>query len=403
MISQKHNENNDWDYVITHGSVVRAVIDYIFLALEGNGRVIIGDSPQTDSKFSEIVALMGLRQIQTWYRKFHKFEIEIINLQDEYWIEKNGVYTDTVRLVGDPRGGISTDLGKDSLFTELDGMGKKFYGAFYNVQETNDHHSKGKHEYAVSRSPLVADVFINVPKLKTHKKCGLTTNLKSLVGINANKNWLPHYSFGSPETGGDQFEKATTKGKLENIVVVKAKRILLKRNPLAQFVARRVKNVGYKIFGRTDQVIRSGNWHGNDTTWRMALDLNKILLYANADGTMRRIGHPKRYYSVVDGIISMEGNGPAAGVSKNTGLIIAGNNPVSVDSVCCKLMGFSWKKIPLIYNAFKKDRYPLANCEYNDISVVSNISKFNKRLKDLSTLDSLKFIPPLGWKGHIEE
>ncbi len=40
----------------------------------------------------------------------------------------------------------------------------------------------------MSKSPLVADVFINLPKLKTHKKCGLTVNLKSLVGINANKN-----------------------------------------------------------------------------------------------------------------------------------------------------------------------------------------------------------------------
>lgn len=51
----------------------------------------------------------------------------------------------------------------------------------------------------------MADVFINLPKMKVHKKTGVTLSLKNLVGINADKNWLPHYSGGSPRNGGDQF------------------------------------------------------------------------------------------------------------------------------------------------------------------------------------------------------
>ena len=65
----------------------------------------------------------------------------------------------------------------------------------------------------ISRTALQSDVFINLPKLKTHKKVGVTLNLKNLVGINGNKNWLPHYAIGSPEENGDQFPSKTTRGK----------------------------------------------------------------------------------------------------------------------------------------------------------------------------------------------
>ena len=35
---------------------------------------------------------------------------------------------------------------------------------------------------------------------------------------------------------------------------------------------------------RGDAFIRSGNWHGNRTTWRMCLDLNRCLYYSDARG-----------------------------------------------------------------------------------------------------------------------
>jgi uncharacterized protein (DUF362 family) len=296
MIAEKHKHNNDWEYVITHGSVIRAVIDYVFIAMQGEGRVMIGDAPQTDSSFSAIVERMGLKEIREVYKEYKDFEFEIINLQEEHWIEKDGIYLNTVKLLGDPQGSVSVNLGHHSMFAELDGKGKKYYGAFYDVEETNHHHSQGKHEYLVSRSPLHADVFINIPKLKTHKKCGLTVNLKSLVGINAKKNWLPHYVIGSPETGGDQFPRSTAKSSIENSIVMHAKKVLLKKNSAMQFAARKLKSIAYKIFGDNKHIVRSGNWYGNDTVWRMALDLNRILMYANIDGSMRSRGEAKKFF-----------------------------------------------------------------------------------------------------------
>lgn len=402
MISEKHRLNNDWEYVITHGSVIRAVLDYVFLAMNGRGRVIIGDAPQTDSKYNEIINLMGLKEIRDFYKSFGNFEIELINLQDEYWVQKDDIYIETVTLPGDPRGGLVYDLGKDSFFSEFDGKGKKYYGAFYDINETNDHHNDNKHEYAISKSPIIADVFINIPKLKTHKKCGITVNLKSLVGINANKNWLPHYIFGSPEEGGDQFPSKNIKGALETTIVTKAKNILLKKNPLFNYLARKLKPLAYKIFGDTEKVVRSGNWFGNDTVWRMSLDLNKILMYGQPDGRLDSTKF-KKFFSVVDGIISMEGNGPVAGTPKYTGLIIAGDNPVSVDAICAKLMGFDYRKIKLIHKCFNDMNLPLIKCDYNDINCFSNISNFNCRIDKILIDDSQKFTPHFGWLGHIEE
>jgi uncharacterized protein (DUF362 family) len=402
MIAHKHARSDDWDYVITHGSIIRAVVDYVYVALRGEGRIILGDAPQTDSRFDLIVARMGLRTLQNLYRERLSFDLEVVDLRDEYWVEKDGIYVQTVKLPGDPRGSLSVDLAEDSMFAEIDAPGKRYYGAFYDTDETNLHHHQGKHEYAISKSPIAADVFINLPKLKTHKKCGLTVSLKSLVGINANKNWLPHYVYGSPRHGGDQFPDATIKNRLENTMVRAAKRMLLTGQPLVLNLARRTKGAAYRIFGDTERLVRSGNWHGNDTVWRMSMDLNRILFYANADGTMRHAREAKRYFSLVDGIVAMEGNGPVAGSRKPAGALIGGSNPVSVDAVCARLMGFDIRKIPLIRRAFDPHPYPLVNHALDEIQARSNAPAWDKPLADWDNDDSLHFKPHFGWTGHIE-
>jgi uncharacterized protein (DUF362 family) len=402
MIAHKHTDNDDWEYVITHGSALRAVVDYVYIALKGTGRIVIGDAPQTDSKFDKIIAEMGLPEIKALYAREKNFAIDIVDLRHEHWIDKDGIYVDTVPLPGDPQGTIAVDLGRDSLFSEIDGQGKRYYGAYYDVEETNSHHRDGKHQYCISRSPIAADVFISVPKLKTHKKCGLTVNLKGLVGINGNKNWLPHYIFGAPETGGDQFPRASNRGALENWLVVNAKKLLLERNRPVQYLARKSKKLGYKLFGRNENVVRSGNWHGNDTVWRMSLDLNRILLYANPDATMRPAGQPKRYFSIVDGHYAMEGNGPVAGTLRKTGMMLGGPNPVAVDAACAAVMGFDYRKLPIIARAFDDHRYPLAVDQHATIDCASNIERWKGNPAKWNDRDLLNFRPHFAWQGQIE-
>jgi len=402
MIAHRHRLRDEWDSVITHGSVVRAVADYIVVALAGRGRILLGDAPQQDSSWDGIVARMGLGEIQAFYRDRSGIEVELLDLRDLHHVERDGIYVAEQRLPGDPRGGVAVDLAGLSMFQELDARGKRYYGAYYDWAETNSHHRAGRHEYRISRSPLVADVFVSLPKLKTHKKCGLTVNLKGLVGINADKNWLPHYAFGAPGEGGDQFARGTLRTRLENLVVMPAKQLLLRRLPTFQALARRTKRVGYDVFGDTEEVVRSGNWHGNDTVWRMALDLNRILLYAGADGAMRSAGFAKRYFSVVAGLLKKKSNGPVAGTRRETGLLVAGDNPVAVDTVCARLMGFDPARLPMLARAFAPHRWPLIEGGEPEIEPVSDVPAWNRPLAKWRPTDTLRFRPHFGWTGAIE-
>ncbi len=71
-----------------------------------------------------------------------------------------------------------------------------------------------------------------------------------------------------------------------------------------------IKRLGKRLLGNNQQAVRSGNWHGNDTCWRMVLDLNKCLFYFDGNGKPRT--KPLRYLAVVDGILGGQGNGPMA-------------------------------------------------------------------------------------------
>lgn len=402
FIAHKNAVRDSWEEVITHGSVLRAVMDYLYIALRGEGRLILADAPQTDSRIDRIRANVGVDDLLGVYESASRLSVEFLDLRDEFWVEKDGIYVETIRLPGDPRGGIVYDLGPSSYFAEVDALKRTYYGAYYDVHETNRHHSNGRHEYLISRTPIEADVFISVPKLKTHKKVGLTVNLKSLVGINANKNWLPHYAIGSPEENGDQFPTKTVVTRLENSLVLRAKRFLLRRNPAAQYLARRFKRTAYRVFGETEEVVRSGNWHGNDTCWRMALDLNRVLLYGNPDGTLRTSGR-KPYFSIVDGIVAMEGNGPAAGLPKPCGVLLAGEDPVAVDVTCARLMGFDLGRLPLLNRAFDGGPYALTPLKPTDVWVISNVPEWEGNPLCWRRERTLQFLPHFGWRDYVEQ
>jgi uncharacterized protein (DUF362 family) len=45
-----------------------------------------------------------------------------------------------------------------------------------------------------------------------------------------------------------------------------------------------------------------------------------------------------RHFSIVDGIVGMDGNGPIQGKPKPVGVLVAGRDPVAVDATCCRIM-----------------------------------------------------------------
>ena len=133
----------------------------------------------------------------------------------------------------------------------------------------------------------------------------------------------------------------------------------------------------------------------------MVLDLNKILFYAEGDGSLRAptAGSRKRYITVVDGIVAGHGNGPEAPDAFEAGVILAGTNPVAVDAACAKWMGFSWERIPTLKHGFAITRYPLVDASYEEILVQSSDERFDRPLHEVSADDVYRFRPHFGWQG----
>lgn len=389
----------EWESVVTSGSLIRAVCEYVASQLAGTGRITICDAPQTDSSFSRIAILLNLEGIAEAVSQRYRVPVEIVDLRNEEWTSRDGIVVDRRQLAGDPRGSIAFNLGRDSLFYDYSGEGR-YYGADYDAGVVNRHHHGEVQEYLLCATAIQADVFINMPKLKTHKKSGVTLSMKNLVGINADKNWLPHHTEGSPKNGGDQFPNMTLRRRWEQRAVRLARRLALADFGAGALVARKLRKAGKVAFGDSG-VIRSGNWHGNDTTWRMVLDLNRCLMYGNADGTLRR-DVPKRYYVVVDGRVGMEGAGPMAGDPIRADVVIGGTDPVAVDMVATRVMGFNWRNIPMIREAFVDRPLPVTRVKPEDVEVVSDEPQWNGAFLEIENREFLHFRPHFGWAGWIE-
>ena len=227
-IAQSHKYEPDvWECVITHPALITGVLRRVLHALDGEGRVVITDGPQTDTSWD---ALMRRMEPEKWIRMGHEagIEVSIVDLREDAWETRGDVNVKRMKLPGDPAGSTVCDLGAQSEFDGHQPTQKGYYGADYDTAETNEAHSNGHHRYRVSRTVIDSDVLVNIPKLKTHKKAGITCSLKNLVGINTYKNWLPHHNEGTPAQGGDQFPCDTKKSRLEATLSRGFKSILLK-------------------------------------------------------------------------------------------------------------------------------------------------------------------------------
>ena len=56
-------------------------------------------------------------------------------------------------------------------------------------------------------------------------------------------------------------------------------------------------------------------------------------------------------FSIVDGIVGMEGNGPLQGVPKACGVLVLGEDPVAVDATCSRIMGLVPDRIDYLAQA----------------------------------------------------
>jgi uncharacterized protein (DUF362 family) len=388
--------------VITHGAVVRAVADYAFLAAGVDGSVTIAEAPQHDCDFEKIREIAGLDTLVRFYDEKLGRKLAIIDLRREAVTYRDAVIVERHPLPGDPRGYRMIDLGRNSAFEGSGLDPQRLRGADYDPGPTTEHHRDGRNEYLLSETVLSADLVVNLPKLKTHKKTGVTLALKNLVGINGDKNLLPHHCVGSVEEGGDEYPGSSWLDAARSRAAETA-RSLLKRGVGTRWIGwtRRLEKAT-----RGDAFIRSGNWHGNRTTWRMSVDLNRCLYYSDADGEDFESPKPlRKVLTVMDAIVAGEGEGPLSPRDVPVGAILAATDPIALDLVALRLMGFDEWKIPKVCE-------PMADRELrvtavrspDDVIVFELDTQSNDRKgRQLSDIRCERvFAAHPGWAGYIE-
>jgi uncharacterized protein (DUF362 family) len=388
--------------VITHGSALRALVDYAMLAVGASGAVKIAEAPQQDCDFDEIRRIVGLDELVRFYRDAAGRTLEVIDLRQEHVIYRDGVIVERRRLPGDPLGYRVVDLGARSFFTDSGLDPVRFRGADYDPGPTSEHHQGGRNEYLLSETVLSADLIVNLPKIKTHKKTGVTLALKNMVGINGDKNWLPHHSLGPVARGGDEFPRDTWIDRARIRATELARPLLARDRFVSVFrLARRAENAL-----RGESFVRAGNWHGNRTTWRMCCDLNRCVYYSDRKGLHLDADGPVRtVLTVADGIVAGEGSGPLETIDRPLGVVLASTDPVALDLVAVRLMGFDERKIPKVWEPIH-DTGPRITAvrRLQDVHVVEidgdAAGPVSRSLDDLTGRES--FRPHPGWLGHLE-
>jgi len=378
-----------------HGSVLRALVDYLLLAAGRAGRVHFGNAPMQFCHWDSVLRETGAETVRDFYQKREAR----VGAQDLRLFAARSTGLGRVNEV-DRRpesGGIEVDLGADSLLTDLDrAPGTRYRVMNYSGRWTSALHSQGSHRYAISRQVLESDVVVNLSKLKTHEKVGITCALKGCVGAVAQKATLPHHRFGPPEVGGDEYPSDRT-GLMRWISAFHGRVWDVPPDrPGGNFL--RVVDRWVRSFEALWAPVTEGGWWGNDTAWRMVLDLARILRHAAPSGKMNRFP-PRRHLSFIDGVTGGEGDGPLYPKAVQSGVLIFGDNSVSSDYAAARLMGFDPDRIPMIREAQTLKTFPLTDESLAGEQFICNREIYSA--PDLKNLSPRRYEAPPGWKDRL--
>ncbi len=376
FVDHKHRFTEDLWTVITHPSVIRAVCDYVFIALKGKGKIIIGDNPHVDADFSIIKEVCFLDQIANIY-KMQGVECEIVDLRKwhvpdlKYYGFKEG----RVKLPGDPLNASVLNVGKDSLLKKLPKL--LFRGTYTDRWETIKPHLFNNHKYVISNSILSANVYISIPKLKAHAKVGATLNIKGLIGTIAEKNALVHWCIGYPLLGGDEYpppKKYRDYFKLyfQHLLLdlIPSKIYFSLRNFLNKTAVGKVYNKLIETEYQKERMLR-GAWEGNETTWRMTVDVYNAFV-KDCTGLRKKNNWPLKTFSVVDGILGGDTDGPHFPNKVESKVIISGDDLLLVDAVSVRLMDYNIESVKYLKHLLLLNKIELKKIKISSIHFLTN-------------------------------
>lgn len=381
------------DCLLTHSNVVGAAAKYA--ALTKPSQLLIGDAPIQGCDFAKLRQVAGIDDMALRLQR-DGLQFSISDFRRTI-LKGNAVSQERSEDVRELEHFVLFDLKHDSLLESLSKDADKFRVTMYNPDLLHRTHNAGQHQYLVSREAIEADVVINLPKLKSHRKACLTGALKNLIGINGNKEYLPHHRKGGSDNRGDCYPGSSVwKRAAENLLDAANRRPPGGTHAAFAWMARTAERVAAKL-GADENL--EGSWYGNDTIWRTCLDLQRILRYGRVDGSLAAT--PQRtVISITDAIIGGEGEGPLANTPMPSGFITGALNTAAAEWVHARLMGFDPEKIPLVRESFGDFTYPLTDFSPQSIRVW--IADTEISANDVVPFDGRAFRPARGWQGHCE-
>jgi hypothetical protein len=272
----------------------------------------------------------------------------------------------------------------------------RFRVTMYDPRALRATHAQGRHQYLVAREVIDADVVFNLPKLKTHKKAGITAALKNAVGVNGHKEYLPHHRLGGVDRGGDNYCGGSRAKWLAELALdrMNASGTRWTRAAFGQ-LARGLIGLGV-LLGADSNV--DGSWAGNDTVWRMTLDLDRILIYGRADGTLSPTPM-RRVVTITDGIVAGQGEGPLAPSPLPLGVMTFATNLAAAEVVHARLLGLDPARVPLVRHAFDAHPNPVADCSLAEVELCVDGRAASV---DSLPLPARRARVPKGWRGACE-
>lgn len=399
LVMDYNQSGGGTDCLITNPQVVAPVIDYVIKALKGQGQIVIGDAPMQECIFSKLLTESGYMDLLDYYKKHTDIKIKMVDFRGLVTKIKGGgrkgVRQQTVRPNA---AGMVINLGEESAFYRYDQKHlENMRITNYAPDRLKSHHHGRIHEYYVSQYVLDADVVINMPKPKTHRKAGYTAAMKNMVGINVRKEYLPHHTMGAQKDGGDEYLYRSCLRRLDaRLYDVKNTcegKEQFFRAKLLWYLAGGMKVLCNKIYKDDGE----GSWYGNETISKTIVDLNKILNYVNRQGVL--CGQKQReVLHIGDMIISGEKEGPVAPSPKTVGAVVISSNAYAFDYTVGTMMGAKVKELPFIKDTKSgKEKHSLL--PKGNIKVLSNRPSIHNMEPDcIRNEDKWKFVATRGWK-----
>ena len=335
------NEEDEW-CLRTHDSFLLAALDYV-LRLKPK-EVLIGDAPIQGCQWSKMVNRELIDGVVNLSEKY-KIPVAIKDFRRVHFDQQlNNVIEEKEPLDNF----VIFDVGKKSYLEPITKSdSNQFRVTVYNPDRFKESHRPGVHKYCITKELFDADVVISLPKVKTHQKAGITAALKNIVGLNGDKDFLPHHRIGGTELGGDCYPGGNRLRYWSELIRDEANRN--KGNWKYKFYTR-ISSLFWRLSFPKKVHNTAAGWFGNDTTWRMVMDLNQIVYYGTKEGTLKN-NKQRLFFSLNDGIIGGQGDGPLKPKPLALGIVSFTNTSSWNDLVLSQLMGMESEKIPLLVSA----------------------------------------------------